>query len=292
MPPGMFYAEVAAEPTSNGGNNRSDSDTTATETPKYTLKRGYKLVGKTNIENEPIDRPYCNSISEAPITVERKSYVPSPNDILIDAGTPRATLAASKESPNGTVEGDWAAKHQHQTVLQQHVAYWDRNNDGIVSPYDTYLGVRAWGWSIFLSLIVVLIIHPTLSYPTVPGLLPDPLFRIYLRNIHKDKHGSSTMTYDTEGRFRPQNFEDIFAKYDRGNKGGLDTWDVLRMMKGYRLAMDFFGWAAVGFEWFATYLLLWPKDGVMKKDEIRRIYDGSIFQYKADEYARKSGKKV
>lgn len=186
----------------------------------------------------------------------------------------------------------FCSKRLTRQVLQQHVSYWDPNNDGIVSPYDTFLGVRAWGWSIFLSLVVVLIIHPTLSYPTVPGLLPDPLFRVYLRNIHKDKHGSSTMTYDTEGRFRPQNFEDIFAKYDRGDKGGLDAWDVLRMMKGYRLVMDFFGWAAVAFEWFATYLLLWPEDGVMKKDEVRRIYDGSIFQYKADEFARKSGKKV
>lgn len=116
MPPGISYAEVAAESTTNGATHHSDSDTTETETPKHIQKRGYKLVGKTNIENEPIDKPYCYSISKTPITVERKPYVPGPNDILIDAGTPRATLAASKESPNGTVEGDWAAKHQHQTV--------------------------------------------------------------------------------------------------------------------------------------------------------------------------------
>ncbi|TID27543.1 Caleosin domain-containing protein [Venturia nashicola] len=231
-------------------------------------------------------------IPEAPVTVKRKSYIPGPNDLLTDAGAPRATIAASKESPNGTVEGGWAANHQHQTVLQQHVSYWDTDNDGIISPLDTYLGVRAWGWSKFLALVVVLIIHPPFSYPTVPGLLPDPYFRIYLRNIHKDKHGSSTMTYDTEGRFRPQIFEDIFAKYDHGEKGGLDLWDVLRMMSGYRLLMDTFGLSAVAFEWLATYLLLWPEDGVMKKDEIRRVYDGSIFQYKADEYARKSGKNV
>lgn len=111
MPPGISYAEVAAEST-----DHADSDTTATETPKQVQTRGNKLVGKTSIENQPIDKPYCNSIYEAPITVERKSYVPGPHDILVDAGTPRATLAASEENPNGTVEGDWAAKHQHQTV--------------------------------------------------------------------------------------------------------------------------------------------------------------------------------
>lgn len=37
----------------------------------------------------------------------------------------------------------------------------------------------------------------------------------------------------------------------------------------------------------ATYLLLWPDDGVMRKEDIRRIYDGSIFQHKADLYAAK-----
>ena len=40
------------------------------------------------------------------------------------------------------------------------------------------------------------------------------------------------MTYDNEGRFRPQNFENIFAKYDQGDKGGPDIWDLLRFSKG------------------------------------------------------------
>jgi peroxygenase len=122
MPSEISYAEIAAP---NGVSNHSDSDSdvAATETPKSLQKRGYKLAGETLIGNEPIDKPYCNSISEAPITEQRKSYVPSPNDILIDAGTPRATLAASKESPNGTVEGDWAAKHQHQTVRLYPILY-------------------------------------------------------------------------------------------------------------------------------------------------------------------------
>lgn len=37
----------------------------------------------------------------------------------------------------------------------------------------------------------------------------------------------------------------------------------------------------------ATYLLIWPEDGVMRKEDVRRIFDGSIFQQKADEYAEK-----
>jgi hypothetical protein len=37
----------------------------------------------------------------------------------------------------------------------------------------------------------------------------------------------------------------------------------------------------------ATYLLIWPEDGVMRMEDIRRVYDGTIFQHKADEYATK-----
>lgn len=56
------------------------------------------------------------------------------------------------------------------------------------------------------------------------------------------------MSYDNEGRFKPQNFEDIFAKYDQGNKGGLDLSDLWRFWNGQRMAFDFFGWSATFLE--------------------------------------------
>lgn len=37
----------------------------------------------------------------------------------------------------------------------------------------------------------------------------------------------------------------------------------------------------------ATYLLIWPADGMMRKEDIRGIYDGSIFYKKAEEAERK-----
>lgn len=37
----------------------------------------------------------------------------------------------------------------------------------------------------------------------------------------------------------------------------------------------------------ATYLLLWPEDGIMRKEDIRGVYDGSIFYKKAEDYERK-----
>ena len=41
--------------------------------------------------------------------------------------------------------------------------------------------------------------------------------------------------------------------------------------------MDPVGWGAAIFEWLATWILLWPHDGVIRKDDVRAIYDGSIF---------------
>ena len=39
-------------------------------------------------------------------------------------------------------------------------------------------------------------------------------------------------------------------------------------------------------------LLLWPEDGIMRKGDVRRVYDGSIFRHKADEYAEKQAEKA
>lgn len=36
-----------------------------------------------------------------------------------------------------------------------------------------------------------------------------------------------------------------------------------------------FGWMAAALEWLTTYLVLWPEDGKMKKEDVRSIYDVS-----------------
>ena len=67
----------------------------------------------------------------------------------------------------------------------------------------------------------MLAIRLGLSYATQRTILPDALFRIWVNRLHKAEHGSDSWAYDTEGRFRPQSFEDVFAKYDGEKKGGL-----------------------------------------------------------------------
>ncbi|KEY69579.1 hypothetical protein S7711_06208 [Stachybotrys chartarum IBT 7711] len=238
-------------------------------------------------EMNGVRQPVVTHIPDVPVTGLRKPFL-QPEDAvrLPHTGTPRANLAATYERPEGTTESNWAKEHEHQTVLQQHCDFFDRDHDGIVWPLDTFRGFHELGYNVFLCILSVFIIHGNFSYPSVPGYLPDPFFRVYLENIHKDKHGSDSGTYDTEGRFVPQKFEDMFAKYADG-KDSMTIWDVWNLLKGQRLIADPIGWGGAFFEWIATYLLLWPEDGHMRKEDIRRIYDGSLFYVIAD---RRKGK--
>ncbi|KAI9880463.1 MAG: hypothetical protein M1830_002815 [Pleopsidium flavum] len=180
-----------------------------------------------------------------------------------------------------------AKAHHLIQVVVQHTDYFDRDHDGVIWPSDTYVGFRAWGWSIPLCLYATFLINFFLSYPTVPSILPDPFFRIFTQRMHKAKHGSDSMSYDNEGRFRPQNFEDFFAKYDKDGKGGLTVEELWTAWKGQAFVLDFFGWGAAFFEWLATYLLIWPEDGVLRKEDVRGVFDGSIFYKKAEQHKQK-----
>ncbi|OAA40413.1 caleosin domain containing protein [Beauveria brongniartii RCEF 3172] len=237
--------------------------------------------------NEGDKSPYENASSESvvtslpsvPVTVERRPFIEADDDErLPHPGTARANAAPSYEQPHGTTIDNWSEQHKNSTVLQQHLDFFDRDKDGIIWPFDTYIGFRRLGFSIWFSLLSVFIIHVNMSYATLKSYIPDPLFRINLDNIHKAKHGSDSSTYDTEGRFSPQKFEDIFSKYST-DKESLTVGDISNLLKGQRLLSDPIGWFGAFFEWGVTYLMIWPEDGRLKKEDVRRVYDGSLFYH-------------
>jgi len=106
-------------------------------------------------------------------------------------------------------------------------------------------------------------------------ILFDPLLRVNTNNGHRAKHGSDTGVIDTEGRFVPAKFEEIFAKFDEDKKGGLNFTEGVKMVHALRTACDPIGWGAAIFEWASTYLLVWPQDGVVDKESIRCVFDVS-----------------
>ncbi|KAM0185962.1 hypothetical protein ACHAPI_011938, partial [Fusarium lateritium] len=73
-----------------------------------------------------IPGPVTSSVDTVPVTIERKPYQPGTDKPrLAQAGIARANLAATYERPEGTTEDDWARRHRHQTVLQQHCDFFD-----------------------------------------------------------------------------------------------------------------------------------------------------------------------
>ncbi|KXX74146.1 putative peroxygenase 3 [Madurella mycetomatis] len=238
----------------------------------------------TNHEDSAVD--FDVAALKCPPTIRRKQAVDA-DAFISKPSIARANLAVSTAQPGGSPES--RDQFKDYTVLQQHILFWDRDNDGQIYPWDTYIGFRDLGFNILFSLLAMLVINFNFSYPTRldASYLPDPWFRIYVGGIHKAKHGSDTGTYDREGRFMPQMFEDMFSKWDVNGFGSLSAAELWNMIRGNRLAGDPFGWGAAFFEFGTTWLLL-QKDGRVSKEDLRQMYDGTIF-WKIKE-AREQGK--
>eukprot|EP00268_Persea_americana_P014876 TRINITY_DN16702_c2_g1_i1.p1 TRINITY_DN16702_c2_g1~~TRINITY_DN16702_c2_g1_i1.p1 ORF type:complete len:188 (+),score=39.68 TRINITY_DN16702_c2_g1_i1:116-679(+) len=175
-----------------------------------------------------------------------------------------------------------------QSALQKHVAFFDRNKDGFIYPSETFKGFRAIGCGLILSTVASLFINMGLSSRTVPkGKMAFPFFPIYAENIRKAKHGSDSGAYDTQGRFVPSKFEDIFRKHAHSNPDSLTSKELDEMLKANQTRNDYAGRLASWTEWKVLFFLCKDKNDLLHKDTVRAVYDGSLFEKMEKEKALK-----
>ncbi|KAJ7209414.1 calcium binding protein Caleosin [Mycena rebaudengoi] len=195
------------------------------------------------------------------------------------------TISAKMESKKGRRA---EKTEKPPTALQSHVAFFDSDNDGVIWPLDTFKGFRAIGFGIFFSLLSMIVIHSGFSYVTYGTWLPDPFFRIRVSLIHHAEHGSDSASYTTTGDLDEHRFNYIFNLYSAPPHTHLSFNEGVRMLQANRDLFDFFGWVASVFEWGSAYLLLWPDDGRVSKEDIHDILDGSLFPRLAAKNAKKA----
>uniref|UniRef100_A0ACD5ZJK7 Uncharacterized protein n=1 Tax=Avena sativa TaxID=4498 RepID=A0ACD5ZJK7_AVESA len=163
------------------------------------------------------------------------------------------------------------------TALQQHVAYFDSDNDGIVTYSETEEGLRRIGLGVATATAAAALINGVIGPKTRPDNATTSRMDIYVENIHKGMHGSDTGSYDAQGRFVQAKFDEIFVKYAKAKPNALNQTELEEMRHAHRGSNDYSGWAASKAEWDMLYSLAKDNDGFLHKDTARAVYNGSLF---------------
>nr|XP_027187355.1 probable peroxygenase 5 [Cicer arietinum] len=172
------------------------------------------------------------------------------------------------------------------SALQKHVSFFDRNHDGIVYPKETFQGFRAIGCGVALSTAASAFIHAGLSQKTRPGEPPSILLPIVVANIKLAIHGSDSGAYNAEGGFVASKFEEIFSKHAKQHPNALTSDELKEMLKSNREPKDFKGWLAAESEWKILFDLCKDNNGLLQKDIVYSVYDGSLFERLEKEHSK------
>ncbi|KNG50892.1 caleosin domain-containing protein [Stemphylium lycopersici] len=171
--------------------------------------------------------------------------------------------AATKQKPKSSRKP--SSPNTRGSALRRHCDFWDADGDGMIYPWDIFIGFRNLGFNIALCLWAAVTMAICSSYSTQPTYFLHPLFAINLHNINRGRHGSTTGAYDMDSELDTRRFDAIFEKY-AGGKDYLTRRTMYDVWAGQCCANDFYGW-------FAGLL----ESGRIYKEDLRGVYDGTIF---------------
>ncbi|KAM0681849.1 hypothetical protein MDAP_002412 [Mitosporidium daphniae] len=99
--------------------------------------------------------------------------------------------------------------------LVSHVSFFDRNNDGVILPWETYETLHSdLGINSIISMGATAVLHLCMSYATSDSWIPDPFFGITVANISRCRLGSHCGVYDSDGRIDVNVFEKQFGRLE------------------------------------------------------------------------------
>lgn len=204
------------------------------------------------------------------------------------------TVAQHEAHPSSSFLSEEPRKDR-PSALMQHVAFFDRDGDGTILPWETWTSFRILGFNPFMSFIAVVLIHGSMSYPSLDTWVPDPFFGIEVRNIHRCKHGSDTGIFTHQGDLDMDRMTQVFGHggtsllpskahvlHSLGSPAPSNDLlshygfkELMVFLRSNQVIWDPYGWIAAFFEWSFLYIL--AGDGKLTKDLILGQYDGSAF---------------
>lgn len=110
--------------------------------------------------------------------------------------------------------------------LQKHVAFFDKNEDGILTVSETAQGLQELGQGKIQSWFSASVIHLGLA-PSIN----DSIFKldIDMAQINKGKHDSDTDIYLANGELDLNRFDTLFTRFDANRSGSLSVDEVTAM---------------------------------------------------------------
>jgi hypothetical protein len=191
---------------------------------------------------------------DASVSFKRVKWIPGVGDICYHQSGLSVTrhCKPTEVSEPASASSKTAHTHHHsptstRSALRRHCEFWDADGDGMIYPWDIFIGFRKLGFNIVLCMWAAVTMAICSSYATQRSWLPHPLFAINIDNIHSNRHGSTTTVYDLNADIDMRRFDAIFDKYAEG-KSYLTIRTLYNVWAGQCCANDWFGWFAGALE--------------------------------------------